>query len=98
MTSFHFDYHPHTHVCAQVSPLSGEVQAGQKEVVRLKVCAGIPDRLLETLQVELAHFDPINVQVRYKSLLTALLPDLARQGTTMHPLCTPVQRCTSVLP
>lgn len=51
-------------VCAQVSPMSGEVQAGQKGVVHLRVCAGIPERLLETLQVELAHFDPINVQVR----------------------------------
>ena len=59
----HTHTHTHTHMHAQVSPMSGEVLAGQKEVVRLKVCAGIPDRLMETLHVELAHFDPIHVQV-----------------------------------
>lgn len=47
----------------QVSPTAGMVLAGEHEVVKLRVCAGIPERLLETLQVELAHFDPINVQV-----------------------------------
>ncbi len=29
----------------------------------LQVCAGIPERLVETFAVELAHFDPIPVQV-----------------------------------
>lgn len=47
-----------------VSPREGVVSAGAREVVKLRVCAGVPDRLLETIHVELAHFDPISVQVR----------------------------------
>ncbi|KAF5830389.1 hypothetical protein DUNSADRAFT_14652 [Dunaliella salina] len=62
----------------QVSPMAGEVQAGQKEVVHLRVCAGIPERLLETLQVELAHFDPINVQVMVEGTYPAVLLNLPR--------------------
>jgi hypothetical protein len=44
-------------------PRAGTVQAGQREVVKLRVCPGVPARLLETVQVEVAHFDPISVQV-----------------------------------
>jgi hydrocephalus-inducing protein len=48
----------------QAYPRTGTVAPGQKETVKLRICAGVPDRLLETVLVELAHFDPIPIQVK----------------------------------
>jgi hydrocephalus-inducing protein len=53
----------------QASPRTGTVAPGQKETVKLRICPGVPDRLLETVLVELAHFDPIPIQVQRCVLL-----------------------------
>ncbi|GFH15841.1 rhodanese domain-containing protein [Haematococcus lacustris] len=63
---------------ASASPSSGVVGPGHREVVKLRVCAGIPDRLLETVLVELAHFDPIPVQIVVEGVYPAVLLNLPR--------------------
>eukprot|EP00798_Chlamydomonas_sp_ICE-L_P006741 gene6741-3411_t len=59
-------------------PASGVVGPGQKEVVKLKICAGIPDRLMETVLVELAHFDPVPIQIVMEGVYPAVSLALPR--------------------
>ncbi len=64
-----FDFHVNTSACSRPSvveptPRRGVVGPGSSVAVRLRVLAGVPEKLLETVMVELAHFDPIPVQVR----------------------------------
>jgi hypothetical protein len=71
-------------------PRSGVVGPGQKGVVKLHVCPGVPAHLSETIGVEIAHFEPIAVQLLMEGVYTScsvslprwvlLPPDLARGG------------------
>lgn len=53
-----FDFNINTRLLSRPSivtpsPKSGVVGPGQKETVKLRVCPGVPDRLLETILVRL---------------------------------------------
>jgi hydrocephalus-inducing protein len=85
-----FDFNINTRLLSRTSvilpsPRSGVIAPGQKESVRLRVCPGVPERLLETLLIELAHFDPITLQVSpLPAPALALLPSQAL-GAHYHP-------------
>ncbi len=51
------------------------------------MCPGIPERLLETVLVELAHFDPIAVQVAVEGVYPAMLLSLPRVPDPLFESC-----------
>ena len=47
----------------EASPMSGFLQHSQKELLRLKINAGIPDRIEEFFKLCIAHFEPEKISV-----------------------------------
>ncbi|GIL73964.1 hypothetical protein Vretifemale_3957, partial [Volvox reticuliferus] len=59
-------------------PVSGTVAPLTKETVKLKVCPGIPEKLVETLLVEVAHFEPVPIQISVEGAYAAVAINLPR--------------------
>jgi hypothetical protein len=59
-----------------VSPLSGRIAGGDKQRLQVKFKPGVPDRLMERLVLEIAHFEPVEFPVigfgMYASVSVAL--------------------------
>ncbi|PNH08880.1 Hydrocephalus-inducing protein [Tetrabaena socialis] len=64
----------------EATPLSGTIAPLSKETIKLKVCPGIPEKLVETLLVEIAHFEPVQVQVLVEGTYAAVSLNLPRQS------------------
>ncbi|KXZ49496.1 hypothetical protein GPECTOR_21g722 [Gonium pectorale] len=63
----------------EATPSAGTIPPLTKETIKLKVCPGIPEKLVETLLVELAHFEPVTVQVLVEGTYAAVALALPRQ-------------------
>lgn len=42
----------------EVFPLSGKIMGGSKEKFTVKICPGMPARILEKFTVQIAYFEP----------------------------------------
>ena len=65
-------------VVADCSSLGGTIAAGGREILKLKVTPGIPDKIDEIIAVEVAHFEPVNVHVKINGLHPSILLSLPR--------------------
>ena len=64
-----------------VSPTAGTLEAGQREVLTVKVRPGIPDRVEEHIYVEVAHFEPERVTVMMEGIYPCCHLTLPREPT-----------------
>ena len=64
-----------------VSPLSGTLDAGQRETLMVKVRPGIPDRMEEHIYVEVAHFEPERITVMVEGIYPCCHLTLPREPT-----------------
>ena len=64
-----------------VSPTAGTLEAGQREVLMVKVRPGIPDRVEEHIYVEVAHFEPERVTVMMEGIYPCCHLTLPREPT-----------------
>ncbi|EFJ42226.1 hypothetical protein VOLCADRAFT_67248 [Volvox carteri f. nagariensis] len=59
-------------------PVTGTVAPLTKETVKIRVCPGIPDKLVETLLVEVAHFEPVPIQILVEGAYASVSINLPR--------------------
>eukprot|EP00854_Cymbomonas_tetramitiformis_P000766 gene766-1240_t len=64
-------------VC-DVSPLSGTLGPNEKQNFKLKVVPGIPDKISEKFLVEVAHFEPAEVELVGEGVYPCILLSLPR--------------------
>ena len=60
-------------------PLSGKIYAGDKQKITVKFQPGIPDRIMETVKVDIAHFEPIMFPVYGHGIFTNIHVSLPRE-------------------
>ena len=68
-------------------PASGKIAAGGKETLKLRLCAGVPERLMETLLVEVAHFEPVQVQLVVEGVVPTITLNLPRVKDGLYASC-----------
>ncbi|KAG2489301.1 hypothetical protein HYH03_012133 [Edaphochlamys debaryana] len=68
-------------------PASGTIAPLTKEIIKLRVCPGIPEKLVETLLVEVAHFEPVPVQITVEGTYAAVSLNLPRQRDDVFSTC-----------
>ena len=70
----------------EVSPSDGRVFSNDKQKILVKVTPGLPERILEHIVVECAHFDPVKVAITatgiYSSLRLHPLPKIGTKSTS----------------
>ena len=63
----------------EATPMSGFLQHAQKQVVQLKISAGIPDRIEEYFKLCVAHFEPEKISVQIDGIYPYGVLNLQRQ-------------------
>ena len=77
----------------EVSPSEGRVFSNDKQKIVVKVTPGLPERILENIVVECAHFDPVNVAITANGIYSSLrLHPLPKTGTKSAPHLELVQK------
>ena len=74
------------YVLLNFAPSSGTLKAKEKLKVIVQFRAGLPDKVTESILVEIAHFAPTKLTVRGSGTYPALVMDLPRQNEDMHRL------------
>ncbi|CAM9222413.1 unnamed protein product, partial [Heterosigma akashiwo] len=62
----------------EVTPATGTVAAGDKQRVAVRFRPGVPQRFKETLVLEVAHFEPVELPVYGQGIYTAVALSLPR--------------------
>lgn len=62
----------------QCTPTSGTLSAGTKQVLNLKIVAGVPDRVHEVIHFEVAHFEPIAVNIQVDGMYSFVALSIPR--------------------
>jgi hypothetical protein len=67
------------------SPTTGTLAAGAKQVVNLKIVAGIPDRVNEVIYFEVAHFEPVAVNIKVDGMYSSVALSIPRVPSSYTP-------------
>ncbi|KDO23200.1 hypothetical protein SPRG_10008 [Saprolegnia parasitica CBS 223.65] len=68
-----------------VSPVSGRIFANDKQRISVRFKPGIPDTLVESIWLEIAHFPPVEFKLYCRGIFASLSVNLPRGKT--HPNC-----------
>ncbi|ETV98760.1 hypothetical protein H310_08827 [Aphanomyces invadans] len=69
---------------AEVSPMSGRIFANDKQRISVRFRPGIPENMVETLWLEVAHFQPVEFKMYCHGIFASLSANLPRGN---HPNC-----------
>ncbi|OQR91449.1 hydrocephalus-inducing protein [Achlya hypogyna] len=69
----------------EVSPMAGRIFANDKQRVSVRFKPGIPDTLVESIWLEIAHFPPIEFKLYCRGIFASLSVNLPRGKS--HPNC-----------
>lgn len=67
------------------TPSSGTLGSGAKQVLNLKIVAGIPDRVHEVIYIEVAHFEPVAVHVQVDGMYYPVALSIPRLASSHAP-------------
>lgn len=67
-----------SHASLQSFPSQGHIPAGGKQVVTLKASPGIPELFHAVASFEVAHFDPVHVNVSVEGVYASVATSLPR--------------------
>ena len=77
----------------EVSPSEGRVFSNDKQKVVVRLSPGLPERILENIVVECAHFDPVKVTITATGIYSSLrLHPLPKTGTKSAAHCALVEQ------
>jgi hypothetical protein len=62
-----------------VVPMQGRIYAGEKQKVTATFRPGIPDRVMEHVKIDIAHFEPVTMPVYGHGIFTSILLSLPRE-------------------
>lgn len=67
------------------TPTSGTLAAGAKQVLNLKIIAGVPDRVTEVIYFEVAHFEPVAVTIQADGMFNFVALSIPRLPSSNTP-------------
>lgn len=67
------------------TPTIGTLVGGAKQVLNLKIVAGVPDKVNEVIYIEVAHFEPVAVSVQVDGMYSAVALSIPRLAASITP-------------